>query len=260
LKNKVAIKSIGVKKMKYKEYKINEKLFGKEYLIYGWEETKEKIEIQVKSQKRREKCPECGESSSAYHATYVRRLQMVPINLKPTYAKIITYKYDCANDECAQKVFMEKLPFALPSQIRTTDLTQLILAVSIFMSNEGASKVLGLIGVKVSDDTIKRIYDRLKIEDEPDIESVGIDDVAIRKGHSYATAIYDLKSGEMVALLEGRDGEGLREWLKNHRKISLVTRDRASAYLPAGRQARRRLTIYYQTVYKWQTASIYSRT
>jgi transposase len=246
--------------MKYKEYKINEKLFGAEYLIYAWEENAEKIEIHVKSQKRSEKCPECGESSSAYHATYVRNIQMVPINLKGTYVKIIPYKYACENVDCTQKVFMENLPFALSKQRRTTDLTQLILAVSIFMSNEGASKVLDLIGVKVSNDTIKRIYDGIKIEDEPDIESVGIDDVAIRKGHSYATAIYDLKSGEMIALLEGRDAETLREWLKDHRKINLVTRDRASSYLPAGRQARLRLMIYYQTVYKWQTAFIDCRT
>jgi len=223
-------KKVEQKRMKYKEYNVNEKIFGKEYLIYDWKETGEEIQIYVKSQSRKGECPQCGQASSSYHATYVRSIQTIPINRKATYVKVTAYKYDCVNAECNQKVFMEKLPFVSKSEVRTTELTLLILSVSIFMSNEGASKALRLLGVKVSNDTIKRIYDSIKIEDDPNIESVGIDDVAIRKGQSYATAVYDLNSHHMVALLDGRDANTLKEWLKSHRKINLVTRDRASAY------------------------------
>jgi transposase len=219
--------------MKYKEYNINEKLFGKDYIIYDWQETDEKINIYVKSQSRTGNCSMCKQPSPAYHATYKRIIQIIPMNMKPTYVKVTAYKYDCINAECNQKVFMEELPFVLASQVRTTELTMLILAVSLFLSNEGASKVLGLIGVRVSNDTIKRIYSSVKIEDNRDIEAVGIDDVAIRKGQSYATAIYDLNDHHLIALLNGRDGNTLKEWLKNHRKINFVTRDRASAYASA---------------------------
>jgi len=153
--------------------------------------------------------------------------------MKTTYVHVIVYKYDCCNEECEAKVFMEELDIAAPSQIRSIELNMLILAVSIFLSNEGSSTVLGLIGIKVSNDTIKRIYDSIVIEDETDVEGVGIDDVAIRKGQCYATAIYDIKDHHLIALLEGRDAETLKEWLKNHKKIRLVARDRASAYASA---------------------------
>lgn len=103
----------------------------------------------------------------------------------------------------------------------------------MFMSNEGASSVLKLLGITVSNDTIQRLYDRIGFEDDPDIEVVGIDDVATRKGQTYATAIYDLKDHHMVALLDGRDGTTLKEWLKRHKKIRIVARDRASAYAKA---------------------------
>lgn len=103
----------------------------------------------------------------------------------------------------------------------------------MFLSNEGASKVLALLGVKVSNDTIQRLYDRIEFIDNPDVEEVGIDDVAIRKGQTYATAVYDLKDHHLIALLEGRDAETLTEWLKSHQKIRLVARDRASAYASA---------------------------
>ena len=111
------------------------------------------------------------------------------------------------------------------SQVRTDALNSLILWVSMFLSNEGASKVLALLGVTVSNDTIQRLYDRIVFVDDPDIEEVGIDDVAIRRGQTYATAIYDLKDHHLIALLEGREVDNLKEWLKKHKKIKLVTRD-----------------------------------
>lgn len=219
--------------MKYTEININDKLLGNDHLIYDWKETEEEIHIYIKSKSHLEKCPECGHNSNILHATYKRTIQTVPIRMKKTFIHVIAYKYDCVYETCNLKVFMEKLSFASASQVRTTELTSLILAVSIFLSNEGASKVLDIMGVKVSNDTIKRIYDKISIQDEPDIDAVGIDDVAIRKGQTYATAIYDLKDHHLIALLDGRDAKTLKEWLNNHKKIKLVARDRASAYANA---------------------------
>lgn len=98
------------------------------------------------------------------------------------------------------------------------------------MGNETASQVLKLLGLFVSNDTIQRIYDSLYFKDDPDVEEIGIDDVAIRKGQTHATAIYDLKDRHLLELLEGRDGETLKAWLKNHPKVRLVARNRANAY------------------------------
>ena len=78
---------------------------------------------------------------------------------------------------------------------------------------------MSLLGVKVSNDTIQRLYNRIDFIDNPDVEEIGIDDVAIRKGQTYATAVYDLKDHHLIALLKGRDAETLKEWLKNHRKF-----------------------------------------
>ncbi|MGL5764066.1 MAG: ISL3 family transposase [Sarcina sp.] len=219
--------------MRYKELDINEKLFGKDYLVYDWVESDSEIHIYIKSKSHKAICPNCGETSSFFHATYVRKIQAVPLHLKTTFLHITAYKYKCLNEACETKVIMEKLAFASSSQVRTTDLTLLILAVSIFLSNEGASKVLSLIGVKVSNDTIKRIYDKIIIKDDPNVEAIGVDDVAIRKGQTYATAIYDLKDHHLIALLDGRDAETLKTWLKDHKKIKLIARDRASAYAKA---------------------------
>ena len=71
----------------------------------------------------------------------------------------------------------------------------------------------------MSNDTIQRLYDRLIFEDRPNVEAIGIDDVAIRKGQTYATAIYDMQDHQLLALLEGRTAATLKEWLVHHKKI-----------------------------------------
>ena len=103
----------------------------------------------------------------------------------------------------------------------------------MFLSNEGASKVLKLLGVVVSNDSIKRLLDKITIEDNPDVERIGIDDVAVRKGQTYATAVYDMDDHHLIALLDGRDKQVVKEWLLGHRKIKIATRDRAGAYASA---------------------------
>lgn len=52
--------------MKYKELNINEKLFGKDYLIYDWIESDEEIHIYIKSKLHQAICPNCGETSSFF--------------------------------------------------------------------------------------------------------------------------------------------------------------------------------------------------
>lgn len=219
--------------MKYFEINDYSFLLGNNHFIYDYKEDENTLHLFVKSKPHGCKCPICGRISNTLHATYERTLQDTPIHCKQTFLHANVYKYNCDNPDCSCSVFMEDLPFAKASQVRTDALNSLILGVSMFLSNEGASKVLSLLGIKVSNDTIQRLYDRIDFLDNPDVEEVGIDDVAIRKGQTYATAVYDLKDHHLIALLEGRDAKTLKEWLKSHRKIRLVARDRASAYAAA---------------------------
>ena len=53
---------------------------------------------------------------------------------------------------------------------------------------------------------------------------------AYKKRHTYGTIIVDEKTHEPIILLDGRNGDTLRAWLKHNKHIKVVTRDRASAY------------------------------
>ncbi len=104
---------------------------------------------------------------------------------------------------------------------------------SRLLSNEGASKVLKLIGVNISNDSIKRLIDKISIVDNPNVDGIGINDATIRKRQTYATAVYDLNDHHLIALLDGRDKDTVVAWLLNHEKIKIALRNRASTYAVA---------------------------
>ena len=90
-------------------------------------------------------------------------------------------------------------------------------------------------GIKVSGDTIIRLLTkRFQLQEQPVCGAVvGIDDFAFKKRHRYGTIIVDEATRKPITLLEGRDGETLKAWLKNNKHVKIVTRDRASAYAAA---------------------------
>ena len=212
-----------------------DKIFLKDsnYEITNYEEKDNKIYINIKSKVTKCKCPKCGIESNHYHSTYVRTIQDTPIHNIETWLRVFTYEFECNNINCEIKTFTEELSFARRHKVKTDTLIQFILSISIFLSSTSSSLILSFLGVKISADAIDDIIKNIKVIDNPDVEEVGIDDVAIRKGLTYATAIYDLKDHHLIALLEGRDADTVKGWLNNHKKIKIVARDRASAYASA---------------------------
>lgn len=208
-------------------------ILGENYPINECERIPGKYILHVKSQMKCCECPECHEISGEYHSTYVRKIQDTPIHNTETWIYVTAYEFTCQNEKCNVETFCEILPFARKNKVKTDMLVQFILSISIFLSSTSASLILSFLGVKASADTIDNIVKNIKIVDNPNIEEVGIDDVAVRKGQTYATAIYDLKDHHMLALLDGRDADSIKEWLENHQKIKVIARDRASAYATA---------------------------
>lgn len=207
--------------------------YGDNYNIVNIIKESTKNLIFLKSKTTCCRCPKCNIISNEIHSTYKRTIQDTPIQNTETWIMVNAHEYKCLNEKCEVKTFNEILPFARKNKVMTDNLIQFILSISIFMSSSATSLILSFLGVKVSADTIDRIIHNIKIVDNPNIEAIGIDDVAIRKGQNYATAIYDLNDHHLIALLEGRDSDNVKEWLKEHKKIKVVARDRASAYATA---------------------------
>ena len=107
-----------------------------------------------------------------------------------------------------------------------------ICTLALETSCEGCARVCRTLGIKTSGDTVIRLLlKRYESLPQPEVSDViGVDDFAYKKRHTYGTIIVNEKTHEPITLLNGRNGDTLREWLKNNKNVKVVTRDRASAY------------------------------
>ena len=93
-----------------------------------------------------------------------------------------------------------------------------ICTLALETSCEGCARICHTLGIKVSGDTVIRLllkrYDSFPAPEAGDV--IGVDDFAYKKRHTYGTIIVDGKTHEPVILLDGRNGDTLREWLKHN--------------------------------------------
>lgn len=218
-------------------YEVNS-YYQKDYKIIEKRETIYKnnntIILNIESEVKECKCPSCGMlCKTSYIGRYERCIEDVPYNFRSIWLHIHAHKFECINPNCTKKYFDEILPFARKHKVKTDNFIQFILTLSMFMSSSSTSLILSLLGTNVSADVIDNLIKRIEIKDDINIEAIGVDDVSHRKGQTYLTAIYDLNDHHLIALLDGRDAQNFKEWLKEHPKIKVVARDRASAYATA---------------------------
>jgi hypothetical protein len=81
-----------------------------------------------------------------------------------------------------------------------------------------------------SADTVLRLIRRLPLPEPEPPRVVGVDDWALRKGHTYGTIVVDLDRRRVLDLLPDRTAETLADWLRRQPQIAVVARDRSTEY------------------------------
>lgn len=221
--------------MKDKDALFLSSFYPKEVKINQVIESNSGIIILLKSMTHSHVCPKCGQITKSYHSTYKRRIQDLPILGKSVYLNVTAYRYNCDNSSCDQKVFAEELSgFTGKYRRMTSRLQDFIIMLALNTSCEGTARICKQMNINISGDTVIKILLRNAQSINPECgEFIGIDDWAYKKGHTYGTLICDGASHKPIALLDGRDGSTLKEWLKNNQHIKIITRDRASSYAKA---------------------------
>ena len=204
--------------------------------IYQVNEEDDTIFIHMHSRSKSCVCHKCGALLDKHHGSHHRMVQDLPILGKKVMLDMQIFDYECCSDTCMSFSATETFDGFLSYNSRMTDrLEDFACLLAIETSCEASARIMRSMNIKISGDTIIRLL--LKRYSKQPAETcgsvIGVDDFAFKKRHTYGTIIVDETTHKPVAVLDGRDGTTLKDWLKQNKHVTTVTRDRASAYAKA---------------------------
>lgn len=183
------------------------------------------------SQTRRAACPACGQISTHTHGGYTRRPQDLPCSDHHVTLVLTVRRFRCCNPACPKRTFAERFGRWLPAYARRTErLTRLMRRVGFEVSAESGRRLLRWMRVQTSGDTLLRMVKATPASMPTKVKVVGLDDWAIRKGHTYGSILVDQETHQVVELVPGRAAEDVEPWLRAHPDVRIATRDRSTDY------------------------------
>ena len=207
--------------------------YPSELSITRVDETDNEIVIHMHSTSRESTCHKCGAPLVRHHGTHRRKVQDLPILGKRVTLVAQIYDYQCTSTACGSFASTETFDGFLSYRSQMTErLEDFACLLATETSCEASARILNSVNVKISGDTVIRLLIKKYKQQPPPIcgSAIGVDDFAFKKRHTYGTIVVDEATHKPVAVLNGRDGKSLKEWLQNNKHVTTVTRDRASAY------------------------------
>jgi len=169
------------------------------------------LTIRVKPYKNGCRCPICGRRCKIIClAKDARDWRDIPIHGIEVIFHYHPREIDCPTHGRVQ----EDIPWADAMSRDTYRLEFAIVKYSKKMTQKAASELLKIAKSSFSDKLhriIKRQRQGHKIRG---LKNMGVDEISYRKGHRYATVIYDLDKGKVVWVGHGKDGGALKRFLR----------------------------------------------
>src|SRR5262245_2138776 len=185
-------------------------------------------------------CPLCAQPPRHVHSHYTRLAHDLPIQGRSAVLRLTARRFFCRNQDCPRRVFCEPIPHLLTPYARsTTRLTDTHRHIGLALGGGPGSRLAAKLGMPTSPDTVLRRVKqgRPNVDLPPTPRVIGVDDWAMRKGHTHGTIIIDLERSEVLELWPGRDGAELKTWLGQHSEVEVLSRDRWAAFAEAATEA-----------------------
>ena len=112
-------------------------------------------------------------------------------------------RYKCKNASCDYDQ-QENIPFATGSRSYTHRLATYVVGLLKAMTLKDSANLLNITWDTVKDIHMNYLERHYSSPSLKDVDCIGIDEFAVRKGHVYKTIVVDLRSGRIIYVGEGK--------------------------------------------------------
>ncbi|WP_051541423.1 ISL3 family transposase, partial [Caldalkalibacillus mannanilyticus] len=184
-----------------------------EFMILKQKIQKDTIYLDVETKKAPEYCIHCGLSTLKRHDQRIRKVRDLDLLDKTLYLFIHIKRWRCHN---CNEVFSEPLTSVPTGKHQTYRFRKKAFDMCSGTTISYVSRKL-----KVSYKTLERIYydiAKKELNDSACSGVIGIDEVAVRKGHRYETVVTDIQTGMIHQMGPNRDYEATVDLLNSFKE------------------------------------------
>ncbi len=209
--------------------------FGAVGYVYLKSEYRESsIRLHIEKNPEKQRCVECGSADVIRKGRDIREIRTLPIGKRLVFLVLHLHRLFCKACGALQ---LEPILLADPKKHWARTLGRYVVDLLRHSTVEDVAQHLGMSWDTVKDIHIwalRRKYSKRKLRH---LKYLGVDEVAVRKGHSYLTVVVDLETGAVVWVAPGRTTESLEVFLdqvkRSGAKIEAIAMDMWPAYITA---------------------------